>query len=703
MKTNASNDPFYFTAAYKNLSLFGSREELVRWIRTESRAEQKKARNQNMPLPRIPEKDFQRICTFGVNAFNLHDRPPEAEFVASLLERGFAVFAYAADFYFLAPQTPDGGIDRRGCLREIQNRFLDRQGPFLLCVSLESFCPHAGPDYPYPRHPISKHAAYEAFRKSFCEHNPEYLAVRDYCQKCGFDSRRFKLVIGQHQQWHHYAAEWGADVLFTEGNCDLPNDQARTAIIRGAARQYGREWFEYFSSWGGVNREITWFDECGELKSGITPSLSLRQWIAAFYSGCRYCNGIESPASQLYYRNASGKRRVSEFGRNAKKFTRFVFKRHPDRGTPCVPAALMLEHGHGWTPRDHRVFGGSVPYTRAEEMIDNFFNAAFPGQEADLPNQRLPWRHDGRFPWSTHQELFAMERAGKFDHRIYEKGIRTDSTWGDSFDVVLENCPLEVLVRYKAVILLGGIRLNPELTQTLRAYAEQGGIVLINAVQAGPEHSEFLGVDFLGRREVLWETACTRCGSVFRDWETEIELVRPLQSSVLLHAVGGYRGGSRALQRIPGYDGCDPVATSRQLGRGRVVFTTLPYMQTAPGRGLHPACADLIDHLMQDLLPVEIRGAKIEFMINITADSLIVTLMHNGPDYWKNARGRPWKGDLIIKDAVTRVPGAGEISAAEWWNDRALPFRADGKSIVIPLTVKPFGFQIVAITRKSRL
>ncbi len=505
----------------------------------------------------------------------------------------------------------------------------------------------------------------------------------EYCRKNGFDSRRFKLVIGQHQQWHHYAAEWGADVLFTEGNCDLPNDQVRTAIIRGAARQYGREWFEYYSAWGGVNREITWFDESGALKSGITPSLSLRQWIAAFYSGCRYCNGIESPASQLYYRDASGRRQVSEFGRNAKKFSRFVFKRHPDRGTPCVPVALMLEHDHGWTPRDHRVFGGSVPYTRAGEMIDNFFNAAFPGQEADLPNQRLPWRHDGRFPWRTHQELFAMEREGKFDHRVYEKGVRTDSTWGDSFDVVLENCPLEALLPLPGGHpagrhpLASGVDANPaRLCRTGRHCHGQ--------YHAGrPGRFDFLGVEFwagakwFGKPHAPGAEAYSAIGRPKSNCAGRSSRPCCCKQLVAIAAIPRVAAHSRIRWLRSGGD-----VQATGPGPGGVYRPALH--ATSAAAVLHPACADLIDHLMQDLLPVAIRGPEIEFMINILDNGLIVTLMHNGPDYWDHARVRPWKGGIDRQRRATRLPGAGEITVAEWWTDRTLPFRADGNNIAIP-------------------
>ena len=39
-------------------------------------------------------------------------------------------------------------------------------------------------------------------------------------------------------------------------------------------------------------------------------------------------------------------------------------------------------------------------------------------------------------------------RSG-FDTRPYESMVLTHSPWGDSFDVVLENCPLEALKKYR--------------------------------------------------------------------------------------------------------------------------------------------------------------------------------------------------------------------------------------------------------------
>ena len=685
--------PFYFTATYFPLFSFRDMKDWgKKWA--VQHQERMRAIQECRPVPAIPQKDLETILSHGVNGFHIHGWPPDAETAISLLKNGNIIFSYAVDFYFMSPKTKPGQTDMEGVLDQIRERFTGHKGEFLLCAVLESHCYYAGERCAFPGPVQSRKEAYEIYQKWFWSPKQFFQQYDEYCRKRGIDLGELKVVVGIHEQWHHYAAEWGAGVLFSEGNCSLTNGQVHVAFIRGAARQYDKTWFLYWSSYGGVNRRGTYYNSEGQLRSGPSASLMLREWVMSFYAGADICGGIEQPSCQLFCASKDGKRKTTALSNAAKDFTDLVFHRHPDRGEPYVPVAVMLDYYHGWQPREHLAWADALPYTRDEEMIDNFFNVAFPNQEKScFPFLYQPWRNK-TFPWSSMKECMEMWHSGKIDPRIYEKGFLVDSTWGDSFDVVLDNCPLSVLKQYKAVFLLGSVKLKGELKKRLVEYVKQGGTLLVNCTQVEKDDPKFFGVEFLDRGEYLWEIRCNDCGRDFRDGQSKLEMVRPTTASVPLKAVGNYTYGSHECRRIPGYDGADPVAVSNKVGKGEVILTLQPYMQTSATMPMNPAFCDLIDHLMEKLLPVKVDGPPIQYLINQTERGYIVTLIHNGPDYWEGEKPKPWRGQIVLRrpKQVSR-----RIQVRELWKDAKLRAKRKGGQLVIPLQVQPFGFKIVAI------
>lgn len=697
MPEAGGGDRFYFTASYNALPVLKTREEWFQWKRVELGKQRRKAKQAGKPMAPMPDADMDVLLSLGVRGFHCHSWIIDPDTVEQLLDRGFVFFSYPFDYPYLGATRPGPDVDVLGCIEGIRRRFLNRKGPFFLCAALEQDCTFTGPRCPF-RGPVrSKADAYRQWREHFLTRDGCFPYFLEYCRRHGVDMTDLNVMVGQHQQWHHYNAEWGASALFSEGNCDLVCDQVRIAMLRGAARQYRKEWFLYWSSWGGTDHHVTWFNRDGRLDSGVSPSLNLRQWVGSFYSGCRYCAAIENPPAQLFYVDRRGKRRLSPFGRAARKFTRYVAQRHPERGEPYVPFALMLEHDHGWSPREHRVWGGALPYGREEEMIENFFRVAFPHFDEGTPYKKLPWRRDDALPWHSQEDLVNKVSRGEIDSRMYEKPFRTESTWGDGFDVVLDNCTLSVLKTYKVVVLLGGIRLDAKLRARLRAYVRQGGTVICNSVHVSRSDQNFLGVRFSGRRDILWETRCETCGGIFRQWDGEIDLVRPAGAGVLQKAVGGFRNGHPEVKRVPGYDGVDPVATEHRIGKGRVIFTTLPYLQTAAGRDMHPAACDLFDHVFKTALPVRIEGRPIEFMLNRTTRGWIVTLMHNGPDYWKGEKPRRWQGKVVLELAAAGKEGRWRVR--ELWSDTDLRYESRKRRLVVNVTVPAFGFKVISLER----
>ncbi len=285
---------------------------------------------------------------------------------------------------------------------------------------------------------------------------------------------------------HHYL-EWGFDSIWLERGNGLSNYQMGIAFARGAARQYGREWGLDISAWEAVCglRMPAHYTASGKCVNGPSADLMFRCWILGYLSGADFV--MQEMTDAAFWRQPKRRRRLSPAGHYAQKFLRFAKTDCPDRGRPHVPVALMLEHDHGWdAPRwkyRYQVWGNKVPYEHGDFMIENFFQWAFPGCMA--VGREFMKTFDPDLPWSSNRD-YQRKIMNGFDVRPFEKAL-APSRWGDAFDVVLENCPLRVLEKYKAVFILGRLLLNQKLFQKLSKYVEHGGTLMVNVRQIPDE------------------------------------------------------------------------------------------------------------------------------------------------------------------------------------------------------------------------
>ena len=102
-----------------------------------------------------------------------------------------------------------------------------------------------------------------------------------------------------------------------------------------------------------------------------------------------------------------------------------------------------------------------------------------------------------------------------FDTRPYESMGLTHSPWGDSFDVVLGNCPLEALKKYPVIMFLGNITLKGELLERLKAYMGVGGILVANVakIEEDAEAHQLFGVERTATRMGSTFSSCRRAGA----------------------------------------------------------------------------------------------------------------------------------------------------------------------------------------------
>ena len=95
----------------------------------------------------------------------------------------------------------------------------------------------------------------------------------------------------------------------------------------------------------------------------------------------------------------------------------------------------------------------------------------------------------------------------------------TSAAFGDIFDVlVASEQRAEALDAYRAVVVGGRVEWTPTWGQRLKAYAQKGGTVVLNAAQVKGLPEDLLGVRSLGstgsgRGSRRWEQRCRRDAS----------------------------------------------------------------------------------------------------------------------------------------------------------------------------------------------
>lgn len=277
-----------------------------------------------------------------------------------------------------------------------------------------------------------------------------------------------------HFPWHHYAAEMGFDQIGSEIGENINGYQWHIALTRGAARQFRRPWFIDFSAWHGPS--ITdyspgriWGEHSGP-DHGHSMSLFERTLFLAYMSGAGQITAEAGGAiAFLTDLDAAGHYRLSPYGEVCQRLARFR-QAHPDVGIPCTPFAVVLDHDHGAYPGfgKQRAFW-HFDYTAGDAMTWNLVDRIWPGS----------WEVMGR----------------------NEAGCLVNGPWGDTFDILLQNAPQEVLNSYPCLLLSGDVRLSQAEAQRFRTYVLQGGTLVLNASLLGnfPEYD--VGSDSHSRRD----------------------------------------------------------------------------------------------------------------------------------------------------------------------------------------------------------
>jgi len=263
----------------------------------------------------------------------------------------------------------------------------------------------------------------------------KYLA--DYFRMMSKKTRGQLMAVNGYYQGYHLALRLGAKNVMAEIGNQVPLTAMQIACVRGAARQYGREFGVYYEPWGGAPFGCpcamdwsSWFpagsDPDNPVRSdrispelGSSRSLQRRLLYYAWLSGAKWY--AEEWGDENYFSNWDDYP-LTEYGKVVEEF----FKVTSQYGSvsPIVPAAIVLPPG---TPViDLRYVGGY------EKLLYKLF-------EPDVFHVRM--RHFAR-----HILAAQPRRSGADDFNL------TPSPWIGSFDVLSADAPDSTLSAYGLLV-----------------------------------------------------------------------------------------------------------------------------------------------------------------------------------------------------------------------------------------------------------
>jgi hypothetical protein len=212
----------------------------------------------------------------------------------------------------------------------------------------------------------------------------------------------------------------------------------------------------------------TWGDNSGPTH-GHSISLHLRSYYVSYMGGANVvvAEGGALNCFKAQQPGPDGTLPLSTLGQEAARFYRFT-RRHPNRGIPYAPIALLLPFDHGIYPGFGPKLAWNVfPYAPGDQRVLDALNVFFPGSLGDPEQPERADRQPGNPSWTDPEYM-------------HTEALRLVACpYGDIADVLLSNARSEVLKAYAVLILAGEHVPNQELIHRLDEYVAHGGTLVL--------------------------------------------------------------------------------------------------------------------------------------------------------------------------------------------------------------------------------
>lgn len=488
----------------------------------------------------------------------------------------------------------------------------------------------------------------------------------------------------------HALGEWGVKLLGMETPAVQPMTAMRIAFTRGAARQFGGNFFYYHApNFGDTATTFTKAQNFGgpdhffhtRYGASMGPSMSwYRKSYYLYYMAGASAIYLEQGFDQ-FFKPGPGDHpfQLNPLGRITDEFIRFAEK-HPDRGTPYTPIAFLLDAAHGFEMTDYPHWPFLVSQIdRSDRALRELFGVAYyPGLVVEgepAMADRQPFV-SGVFG-DIFDVLVATRTVKDVDRVTLNEAIRRTPT---SPPIIRpERRPSFPPVDSYTTVVVGG---QPELSDAwanrITDYVVEGGTIVVNAAQRKNFTEALLGVRFTNE---LAEADAARCllnddgvsnlaGQMFR-----YQRVRLDGAQTVIAAPNG-----------------DPVVTINKRGKGSVIFSALPDLLGEDER-VTPFAAHMLAHVFADATPVKVTG-DVEYLINRTDNGWIVTFLNNN-GVLKPQQGLAQVDRSAYVTATVSLKGQSIVSAVDWITDK--PLTLPRSSEPISISIAPGGIAVIEL------
>jgi hypothetical protein len=467
----------------------------------------------------------------------------------------------------------------------------------------------------------------------------------------------------------HALTDWGVRVVGMETAAVQPMTAMRLAFNRGAARQFGGDFFYYHAPNFGDSattftkqQNFAGPDNFFHSRYGATMGPSLSWYRKSYY--LYYMSGASAiyleQGFDQFFKPGPGEHafQLNPLGRITDEFMRFAEK-HPDRGTPYTSIAFLLDPAHGWEMTDypHWPFGVSQ-INRSDRALRELFGAVYypgPVREGEPASGERQAFVPGIFG-----NIFDVLVASPVQSPTSKVQSRAKAGSADVLSALSAGGannfkPSDAIDSYAAVIVGGTINWTNGWSSKLEAYVRNGGTLVLNSAQIKGLSADFLGVRLTGVTAEAHNAKCLAPNEPEQDLHGQIfryDRVETKGAEVLIATTGG-----------------DPLVTVNKIGRGKMVFVALRDLLGEDER-LTPFAAHLLAHLAAAATLVKVEG-DVEYLINRNTHGWVVTLF-NDNGVLKPQQGLAQMDRSAAVSVTISLRGAEISSAIEWTSNQTL-------------------------------